>query len=357
MADNIAITPGTGATVATDDVGGVQYQRVKVNYGADGAAADVSAATPMPVQLGDGTTSASILAGDTGQNAQVISGARKEVAFSTTTAQAVAVTDVSNYRWVSAHITSQGTSSTVQFQASNDSTNWVTLNLMTTTSSAGPVVSSTTAANTMAHGPCPFRYFRLNVTGISAGTTAGIVEFFSVPMAFQGMGVDIFELPSPATIADTFTNPSVSHIGAEGMVYNGATWDRVRAANAAAGTTGTGVLAAGSLYFDGTNWQRAALSNPLPVRSPANTATLSNVAASATSVQLLAANASRKGAVIFNDSSAVLYVKFGTTASTTSFTYYVPASAHLELPSTTYTGGMDGIWASATGNARVTELT
>lgn len=38
MADNVNITPGTGATVATDDIGGVQHQRVKVVAGADGTA-------------------------------------------------------------------------------------------------------------------------------------------------------------------------------------------------------------------------------------------------------------------------------------------------------------------------------
>jgi hypothetical protein len=42
MADNVAITPGAGATVATDDIGGVQYQRVKVALGADGSATDLS---------------------------------------------------------------------------------------------------------------------------------------------------------------------------------------------------------------------------------------------------------------------------------------------------------------------------
>ncbi len=38
MADNVDITPGTGKTVATDDVGGVQYQRVKLTLGTDGVA-------------------------------------------------------------------------------------------------------------------------------------------------------------------------------------------------------------------------------------------------------------------------------------------------------------------------------
>ena len=37
MADNVAITAGTGTSVASDDIGGVQFQRVKIALGADGA--------------------------------------------------------------------------------------------------------------------------------------------------------------------------------------------------------------------------------------------------------------------------------------------------------------------------------
>ena len=48
MADNVTL-PGTGAVVATDDVGGYQYQRVKLAVGADGSATDVSSAAPLPV--------------------------------------------------------------------------------------------------------------------------------------------------------------------------------------------------------------------------------------------------------------------------------------------------------------------
>lgn len=40
MADNIGYTPGTGATVAADDVGGALHQRVKLSLGADGSATD-----------------------------------------------------------------------------------------------------------------------------------------------------------------------------------------------------------------------------------------------------------------------------------------------------------------------------
>jgi hypothetical protein len=52
MADNIGYTPGTGATVAADDIGGVLYQRVKVTTGADGTANDVSSANPLPTAEG-----------------------------------------------------------------------------------------------------------------------------------------------------------------------------------------------------------------------------------------------------------------------------------------------------------------
>jgi hypothetical protein len=92
------------------------------------------------------------------------------------------------------------------------------------------------------------------------------------------------------------------------------------------------------------------------VVSKSPTATLSNVASSATNVTVLASNTARLGATIYNDSTAVVYLKFGATASTTSFTVKVAAGGYYELPFG-YSGIVDGIWASANGSARVTELT
>jgi hypothetical protein len=40
MSDNTEVTPGSGATVAADDVDGALHQRVKISVGADGSAAD-----------------------------------------------------------------------------------------------------------------------------------------------------------------------------------------------------------------------------------------------------------------------------------------------------------------------------
>ena len=49
MADNVGYTPGSGAVVAADDVGGVLYQRIKPAFGTDNTAVDVSATNPLPV--------------------------------------------------------------------------------------------------------------------------------------------------------------------------------------------------------------------------------------------------------------------------------------------------------------------
>lgn len=50
MSDNTTLNAGSGGdTIATDDIGGVKYQRIKVTYGADGAATDVSSSAPLPV--------------------------------------------------------------------------------------------------------------------------------------------------------------------------------------------------------------------------------------------------------------------------------------------------------------------
>lgn len=55
MADNTNLNSMAGGdTLATDDIGGgVKVQRVKIQFGADGAAADVAAGAPLPtVQTG-----------------------------------------------------------------------------------------------------------------------------------------------------------------------------------------------------------------------------------------------------------------------------------------------------------------
>lgn len=49
MADNVTL-PGTGSSVATDDIGGIQFQKMKLNLGASGVdGGEVTSDNPLPV--------------------------------------------------------------------------------------------------------------------------------------------------------------------------------------------------------------------------------------------------------------------------------------------------------------------
>jgi hypothetical protein len=86
-----------------------------------------------------------------------------------------------------------------------------------------------------------------------------------------------------------------------------------------------------------------------------STSTLANVTAATSSTTLRAAETARRAVIIVNDSTAVCYVKYGTGASSTSYTYLMqPGEA---LREERYTGIITGIWVSVNGAARVTELT
>ena len=56
MADNTTYTEGSGITVATDDIGGVHHQRMKMEQGADGTAADISPTNPLAARPGHPST-------------------------------------------------------------------------------------------------------------------------------------------------------------------------------------------------------------------------------------------------------------------------------------------------------------
>jgi hypothetical protein len=189
------------------------------------------------------------------------------------------------------------------------------------------------------------------------------------------------------TAADGITAGSIQRAravsGSDGLfaiaswVFNGTSWDRIRSGGIT-GMLGVGGDVAHDSPDSTSNPQKIGgkASSSLPAAVAASdrvdalfdlvgrqviaaksaTAALSNVAGSASNVTLLAANVARLGATIFNDSSAILYVKMGATASVTSYTVQIAAGGYYELPYG-YTGLIDGLWASATGNARITELT
>lgn len=69
--DGVIINAGAGgATIATDDVGGMQYQVNKVAWGADGAVNHTSAAAPLPINVTTMPTLTKGTQGSTGLSTQ-----------------------------------------------------------------------------------------------------------------------------------------------------------------------------------------------------------------------------------------------------------------------------------------------
>lgn len=95
----------------------------------------------------------------------------------------------------------------------------------------------------------------------------------------------------------------------------------------------------------------------LPVKETrAATSAVTSVADTDSNTTLLASNAARLGATIYNESTVDLHAKLGATASLTSYTIKIAPSGYYEVPFG-YTGVIDGIWTSnASGSARITEL-
>ena len=298
-ANTAAATTGTGLLGAgvlgiynssAPTISSGNYERLQLDSSGN-LKVNITSSSGATTQITDGTNTANVLKSDgtaAGQNSLMVTGSRLEVAYTTTTAQSLATTDVSNYRWVSVQIASQGGSSTVTFQVSNDNSNWVSSSLLFSSPANGTGVSAASSTITgVFHGPLTGRYFRLSVTGIASGTTAGTIEFFTVPGTFQSMGVTAAQTgnwivgpnsttgsaaPSgvyamgmsdgtnltglKAASATADAQGGGNNLSVSSTIYNGTNYDRQRSASSAAGTTGTGLLGAAVLGFDGTNYQR-----------------------------------------------------------------------------------------------------
>jgi hypothetical protein len=98
--------------------------------------------------------------------------------------------------------------------------------------------------------------------------------------------------------------------------------------------------------------------NSTIVETVVSTTARASVTQSSTSVTLQSSNADRLGWSVYNrpTQAAELYIKLGTTASTSDYDVIVQADQYYELP-IRYTGRIDGIWSSTgTGFARVCEF-
>lgn len=182
MVDNVTL-PGTGEVIATDDIGGVQYQRIKPHFGPDNTATQVTLTDGLPVNTAPDWTSVSYT------QAGVI-------AINTD----LAIIDCQNIRWLSVQCVSMGTTGIVTIQMSNDNTNWVNVS---STGVAGSL-NTTISASGLYTTPVFARYVRLRLT---TATTAGTTTFeVRGSRAFPG-------------VVNQSTNSGTSLIGDVGTQY------------------------------------------------------------------------------------------------------------------------------------------
>lgn len=182
---------------------------------------------------------------------------------------------------------------------------------------------------------------------IDTDTGAMVTDLAAIEVLLTGIDADTDAIKTAAQLIDNAISGSEMQVDVVGALP--------------AGTNAIGKLAANSGVDIGdvtlNNALNAGTSDASTIRvteSTGATATLSNVSGSASSVTLIAADTSRRKVVLYNDSTEDCYVKYGSTASTTSFTWLMAAGSHIEEEH--YNGIITGIWNSATGSMRVSEI-
>lgn len=92
MADNVTINASAGtANIATDDVGGVQFQNVKLDIGGNGLSVPVSSSNPLPV-----TTSTANISLTDGRTTVTTAGTRVALASSTVVKEVIITAETDN---------------------------------------------------------------------------------------------------------------------------------------------------------------------------------------------------------------------------------------------------------------------
>jgi hypothetical protein len=351
MADNVSTVADANATlpastaIATDDVGGVHYQRIKLDVGADGAASPVGA-SGLPVNDAGGSLTVDGTVGVSGS-----------VAVTGTFFQATQPVSAA------ALPLPTGAATEVESEA-----------ITAATLAVGTAVAAVETAieDLGADADAADIVYLAKLDDIIAATEATQAAVQTIDNAIAGSEMQV-DIVSGSVTANAGTNLNTSALALEA----GGNLDDI-----------VTLLTAQALLLDGLETELAAIKTAVQLIDnsisgsetqvdvvaalPAGTnnigdvdiastpkvtsATLENVASSATNVTLFDSNAAAKGRMIHNDSTAVLYVKFGATATSSSYTVKMASDSYYEFPEPVYTGIVDGIWASANGSARCTEV-
>jgi hypothetical protein len=145
MADNFNATEGAGKIIATDEIAGVNFQRIKLTLGADGVNdGDVNSANPMPTSV----SSSALPTGASTEATQALVKAKTDnldVLLSTRATTALQTTGNSSLSSIDTKLSSQAT-------ASNQSTMITALNSIVTNTGAQSVDTLQTGTITALNG-------------------------------------------------------------------------------------------------------------------------------------------------------------------------------------------------------------
>lgn len=218
MADNVGYTPGVGATVAADDVGGVLYQVIKLDIGGDGLSAPLSTANPLPIG-GSYLEDSQHASGDRGvlllgvrQDADVspvdVSGDYQALQFNqvgrlkvsslpgdvdqttgTITANAQTV-QLDTKRLGNACVMVSGTFAGINlaFEASLDGTSWFGIQAVRTTGGVAETTSgslSATPAYAWNIGAAAYAFLRVRATSFTSGTMTVTWKGARIPLSHR----------------------------------------------------------------------------------------------------------------------------------------------------------------------------
>jgi hypothetical protein len=280
----------------------------------------------------------------------------------TATAQTITVTNLIGVGSVTVLISGTYAGVNLTFEGSPDGgTTWDVVNgqrastgVSTASGATGVLTTNSTVIFNVSFLP-GYDQFRVRSTAYTSGT-ANIVIHPSVQYA-QNM-VNVVSMPT-TTVTGTVTanigtgGTAATSLGkAEDAVHASgdtgvAFWAVRNDGTATSLTSATGDYSGVAVDATGTLWMR---------NSPGTPSAPVQVTAATTSTQLIAANASRKKLLLHNNSTSDCFVKYGTAASSTSYTFFFPSGAQTTIDNSETNGVVHAIWNSANGFMMVTEV-
>ena len=249
--------------------------------------------------------------------------------------------DVKDYGVISIAIYSSHVSATngLEFQFSPDNTNWYTTDNYS--------YSSTAIVKNYSLAPVA-RYFRVKYTNGATLQTSFFIE-----TSYR----QTYVKPSSHRVLDSISLQDDSEVVSAVLMARNNTDVITDVHVTNGGNLKVSIEETNGATDFATQTTLSAINNKLNSQV-VSSSTVTTVNASASDTTLLASNANRKGFIIFNNSTAILYILLASgTSSSTNFSILLNQNESLIIDNTClYTGIVKGIWASATGNCKVTEF-